>query len=85
MKWEQKEIEIDICKLEYFGTKYQEIFKDKKLNNYYCLKNVNELTLEGYASLESYSYIYIAFFPCVGISRDGRACQNDAIIDNFFK
>ena len=85
MKWEQKEIEIDICKLEYFGTKYQEIFKDKKLNNYYCLKNVNELTLEGYGSLESYSYIYIAFFPCVGTSRDGRACQNDEIIDNFFK
>ena len=44
MKWEEKEIEIDICKLEYFGTKYQEMFKDKKLSNYYCLKNVNELT-----------------------------------------
>ena len=85
MQWEEKEIEIDICKLEYFGAQYQEIFKDKKLSNYYCLKNVNELTLEGYASLESYSYIYIAFFPCVGISRDGRACQNDEIIDNFFK
>ena len=85
MIWEEKEIGIEICKLEYFGAKYQEMFKDKKLSNYYCLKNVNGLTLEGYGSLESFSYIYIAFFPCVGTSRDGRACQDDSIIDSFFQ
>ena len=42
-----KDLEIETCKLEKFGKKHRELFKDEQLNKYYCLKNAN-LKLEGY-------------------------------------
>ena len=85
MNWETIELELEVCQLEKFGSKYQDMFKDKDLNNLYCLKDVGDVTLEGYSTLESYSYFYVAFFPCVGQTKDGRACQPDAVIDQFFQ
>ena len=85
MNWETIELELEVCKLEKFGSKYQDMFKDKDLNNLYCLKDIGDVTLEGYSTLESYSYFYVAFFPCVGQTKDGRPCQPDAVIDNFFQ
>ena len=85
MIWEDYELELEICQLEKFGSKYQDMFKNKDLNNLYCLKDVGDVTLEGYSTLESYSYFYVAFFPCVGQTKDGRACQPDAVIDQFFQ
>ena len=85
MNWETIELELEVCKLEKFGSKYQDMFKDKDLNNLYCLKDIGDVTLEGYSTLESYSYFYVAFFPCVGQTKDGRPCQPDSVIDNFFQ
>ena len=47
--WSSKEIELEKCKLEKFGSKYRELFKDKQLNNLYCLSEVN-MTLKGYST-----------------------------------
>ena len=85
MIWEDYELELEICQLEKFGSKYQDMFKNKDLNNLYCLKDVGDVTLEGYSTLESYSYFYVAFFPCVGQTKDGRPCQHESIIDQFFQ
>ena len=85
MVWEDFELELEICQLEKFGSKYQDMFKNKDLNNLYCLKDVGDVTLEGYSTLESYSYFYVAFFPCVGQTKDGRPCQHESIIDKFFQ
>ena len=86
MIWEPaQELELEVCKLEKFGKKYQDMFKDKSLENLYCLKEVDDITLEGYSTLESYSYFYVAFFPCIGTARDGRPCMPEEIIDQFFK
>ena len=85
MVWEDVELELEICQLEKFGSKYQDMFKNKDLNNLYCLKDVGDVTLEGYSTLESYSYFYVAFFPCVGQTKDGRPCQHESIIDKFFQ
>ena len=64
-KWENETIELERCKLEKFGAKYRDMFKDKDLNNMYCLKKI-DFVLEGYATSDSYSYFEIKLFPCIG-------------------
>ena len=77
-------LETEICQLEKFGKDYQEIFADQNLKNYYCIKNVSEMVLEGYSNLERYSYFNVKFYPCVGTTRDGRPCYNDLVKKQFF-
>lgn len=77
------DLELEICRLEKFGSKYREIFKKQPLNDLYCLKNVN-LTLEGYSNLERFSYINVKVYPCVNKTRDGRNCQDIKQFKNFF-
>ena len=86
MIWDEpaKILELEICQLEKFGKRYREIFKNKDLANSYCLKNVEEITLEGYSYLDSYKYLYVAFIPCVGYTPDGRQCKSIAEVSNFF-
>ena len=62
--WKGQDIPLEKCKLEKFGTKFQDMFKDKNLENLYCLSNV-DVTLEGYATSESFSYFDVQLFPCV--------------------
>jgi len=66
-EWKDKNIPLERCKLEKFGTKFQDMFKDKNLDNLYCLSNV-DVTLEGYATSDSYSYFDVQLFPCVNKS-----------------
>ena len=84
MIWEERILEIERCQLEKFGKEYQDIFKDKDLNNRYCLKNVDEITLEGYSHLDSFKYLYVAFLPCIGYTPDGRQCQDISVLEQFF-
>ena len=63
-KWEKTNIPLEKCKLEKFGAKYQDMFKDKNLENLYCLSYV-DVTLEGYATSDSFSYFDVKLFPCV--------------------
>ena len=82
-EWTITEIELERCKLEKFGSFYQEIFKLKPLNNYYCFKNVN-FTLEGHYTYDSYSFFYIQFFPCV--NKTGKnICKPLEEIDFYLK
>ena len=67
-EWEGKDIPLEKCKLEKFGEKFRDMFKDKNLDNLYCLSNV-DVTLEGYATSETYSYFDVQLFPCV--NREG--------------
>ena len=86
MIWEDppKILDIEICQLEKFGEKYKEIFKNKDLQHSYCVKDVNEITLEGYSYLDSFKYLYVAFIPCVGYTPDGRQCKSVEEVSNFF-
>ena len=77
-------LETEICQLEKFGKDYQEIFADQNLKNYYCIKNISEMVLEGYSNLERYSCFNVKFYPCVGTTRDGRPCYNDLVKKQFF-
>ena len=60
--WEEKELELERCKLEKFGSHYKEMFKDVPLENYYCLKEVN-VSLDGYKYSDIFSYFMIKFNP----------------------
>ena len=84
MEFDIKELEIEECQLQKFGSKYRDIFKDKSLDKLYCLKDVN-LILEGYSTLEKYSYFYLTFYPCLGHTKDGIPCKDLSEIEKFFQ
>ena len=83
-EYEYTDLEVETCKLAKFGKKYQNLFKNTSLDNFYCLKNVN-LTFEGYSYLNRFSYISLKIFPCIGQAKDGRKCQNYDVILKFFE
>ena len=86
-KWQNitKVLQTDICNIDWFGPDYKDIFADKPLEQYYCIKDVSGMVLEGYSNLERYSYFNVKFFPCVGTSPSGRPCYNKTRVENFFR
>ena len=78
--WERKTIELETCKLEKFGNKYQDIFKHKDLDNMYCFKNLN-VTLEGSATSNTYSYFEINLYLCLG----NNNCWDKSIQNNYLR
>jgi len=72
------------CKLEYFGSKYHEIFKNKHLERMYCLdkSNITGLVLQGYSNLNVYSYFDISFHRCVN-GTSNITCMPIGIIDRY--
>ena len=81
--WQVKELELEPCKLEKFGSIYQEKFKAKDLKNYYCFKEM-DFILEGHFSYDMYSFFYIQFFPCVNTSTK-HDCKPLEVIDYYLK
>jgi len=79
--WDVKELELERCKLEKFGTQYRDTFKKKALNNYYCFKDMN-FTLEGHFSYDLYSLFFIQFFPCVNTTESSK-CKPIEEIDYY--
>ena len=77
--WKDTDIPLEKCKLEKFGAKYQEMFAEKNLENLYCLSHV-DVTLEGYATSESYNYFEVKLFPCVNTTDN----QNCAPIEEIY-
>ena len=81
--WQVTELELERCKLENFGSIYQEKFKAKTLDNLYCFKNM-DFVLEGHFSYDLYSFFYIQFFPCVNTSTK-HDCKPLEEIDFYLK
>jgi len=79
---EIKELELETCKLEKFGSKYKEKFKDVLLDNLYCLKDFNE-NLFGYMTADRYSYLYIEIHPCVNNTYSNIICKPKEIINKY--
>ena len=81
--WQIIELELERCKVENFGSLYQEKFKAKTLNNSYCFKDM-DFVLEGHFSYDLYSFFYIQFFPCVNTT-EKQNCKPLEIIDYYLK
>jgi len=77
------ELELETCKLEKFGSLYQEKFQSKQLHNLYCIKNM-DFVLEGHFSYDRYSFLYFQFFPCTNTT-EKKDCKPREIIDNYLK
>jgi len=83
-EWSAKELELERCQLEKFGSLYREKFKRKPLSNFYCFKEMNE-TLIGSFSYDNYSLFFISFFPCVNSSENNNKCKPIEVIDYYLK
>ena len=83
-QWNIIDLELEPCKIEKFGSSFQEIFKTKRLNNLYCFKNM-DFILEGHFTYEYYSFLYIQFFPCVNSTENNKKCKPLEIIDYYLK
>ena len=81
--WQVTELELERCKLEKFGSIYQEKFKTKTLDNLYCFKEM-DFIFEGHFSYDLYSFFYIQFFPCVNTSTK-HDCKPLEEIDFYLK
>jgi len=78
-EWVPTNLPLEKCKLEKFGSKYQDIFISKDLENMYCLENV-DVSLAGYATSDIYSYFVVNLYPCVGQTSDGLPCLNEYVV-----
>ena len=78
-EWVPTNLPLEKCKLEKFGSKYQDIFKSKDLENMCCLENV-DVSLAGYATSDIYSYFVVNLYPCVGQTSDGLPCLNEYVV-----
>ena len=83
-KENKKELETEICQLDWFGSEYREVFADQPLKNYYCIKDVTGMVLEGYSNLERFSYFNVKFYPCIGFTKDGIECYDYLTKLKFF-
>ena len=79
-----KNIDLEVCRLEKFGKTHQDLFRDKPLENFYCIQNVQE-DLIGYGALDTFSYYYIMIFPCIGTHPDGTECKPLDEVTSFFQ
>ena len=76
-------MELELCKIEKFGEKYRDIFRNK-IDNLYCIKDMDKITLEGYPHLDSFKYIYIVIMPCIDQSPTGEQCKDPSEVMNYF-
>ena len=83
-KENKKELETEICQLDWFGSEYREVFANQPLKNYYCIKDVSGMVLEGYSNLERFSYFNVKFYPCHIQTLDGKPCYNYTTQEKFF-
>ena len=65
-QWVKDEV-VDIpfkhCELSDFGSQYQKILGNRDISGMYCPTNV-DFILEGYTTLDRYSYLKLNFAPC---------------------
>ena len=73
--WKYYELPLEICNISKFGSNYQDIFKDKSVNNFICLSNFEQI-LEGHLTYDVYSYYTVKFFPCFNSTKNKNKCKS---------
>ena len=77
---EERELEIERCKQEKFGEKYQGLLVQGELNDSYCINDIN-LTLSRGFKLDRISYIKIVIHACVNTTKNNNHCKPKEVID----
>ena len=79
---DQKSLSISKCNEKNFGLGYEKYFKNKHLNNSYCIDDIN-LTLAGGFSYDRLAYIIIKVYPCVNKTENNFKCKSQEEIDYY--
>ena len=69
----EKDIPMKKCELSDFGRNFQNIFSKTDLSQLLCPTNVN-YTLEGYSTMDRYSYVKMNFKRCVNTTENNNHC-----------
>ena len=82
--WETKNLTLETCKLEKFGSFYRDKFKNKNLKKLYCFTDIDE-ALIGHFSYDYYSFFFISFYPCINTTENNNHCKPIETIDYYLK
>ena len=88
---ENDEIKKDIknftfkpCEVSDFGSNYQNIMAKKNIIQMLCPENVS-FVLEGYYTMEKYSYVKLNFRKCVNTTENNNHCYPPETIDQYLQ
>ena len=81
---ELRELKIEKCQQEKFGSNYQHIFTNGEFNNSYCINNF-DFELKGGFIYENLSLINIDIFPCKNSTENNFHCKPQEVIDSYLK
>ena len=77
---EEKNLNVERCKQEKFGEKYQSLLVQGELNNSYCI-NDNNISLTRGFKYDRKSYIKIGIHACVNTTENNNHCKPKEEID----
>ena len=78
----EKDIPMKKCELSDFGRNFQNIFSKTDLSQLLCPTNVN-YTLEGYSTMDRYSYVKMNFKRCVNTTENNNHCFPLDVIQRY--
>ena len=76
----EKNITFKKCELSDFGQNYQNIIAKKNISQMLCPINV-DFVLEGYYTMEKFSYVKLNYQRCVNTTENNNHCYPNEIID----
>jgi hypothetical protein len=79
-----RELKIEKCQQEKFGSNYQHLFTNGEFNNSYCI-NKFDFELKGGFIYENLSLINIDIFPCKNSTENNFHCKPQEVIDSYLK
>ena len=77
---EERTLEIERCKQEKFGEKYQNLLVQGELNDSYCINDINLTLARGFKN-DRISYIKIGIHACVNTTENNNHCKPNEVID----
>ena len=77
---EEKVLDIERCKQEKFGEKYQKLLVQGELNDSYCINDINLTLAKGFTN-DRISYIKIGIHACVNSTDNNNHCKPKEVID----
>ena len=76
----ETDISFKKCELSDFGSNYHNIYANKNISQMRCFANMDYL-LEGYYTMERFSYIKLYYKRCVNTSENNNHCYPSDMID----
>ena len=77
-------LNIERCNIEKFGENYQQLLENEKLNDSYCLQDIN-ITLKGDFQFNEMSYLKINIYPCINSTNNNYKCKPQNVIDEYLE